>query len=208
MRKSRFTAEQIAHALRQVDAGVPVAGLCRKLGVGEPTFYAWKKKYAGMGIVEVRHVKQIEDENRLLKSLVVDLTLDKHVLQEVLRKEFLRKSVEAGCTPLARPALVGTFSITKQRACRLVGLGRSMLYQRSWAKHQSALRTRPRELAAARPLSSRTPPRRLSTCTDAWRTVPVGAHEEPRNSELAAQERFLRRRVSVAPLDCSASRLR
>ncbi len=88
MRKSRFTEEQIALALRQVDAGVGVADLCRKLGISEPTFYAWKKKYTGMGIVEMRRVKALEDENRRLKGLVADLTLDKHMLQEVLRKKF------------------------------------------------------------------------------------------------------------------------
>jgi len=88
MRKSRFTEEQIALALRQVDAGVPVVELCRKLGISEQTFYTWKKKYAGMGVVEMRRVKQLEDENRRLKSLVADLTLDKHMLQEVLRKKF------------------------------------------------------------------------------------------------------------------------
>jgi len=57
------------------------------MGVSEQTFYTWKKKYAGMGIVELRRVKQLEEENRRLKSLVADLTLDKHVLQEVLRKK-------------------------------------------------------------------------------------------------------------------------
>ena len=88
MRKSRFTEEQIALALRQVDAGVPISELYGKLGISEPTFYAWKKKYAGMGVVEMRRVKQLEDENRRLKSLVADLTLDKHMLQEVMRKQF------------------------------------------------------------------------------------------------------------------------
>jgi putative transposase len=87
MRKARFTEEQIAYAIRQVEVGVPVVEVCRKMGVSEQTFYAWKKKYAGMGIVEMRRVKQLEDENRRLKSLVVDLTLDKHMLQEVLRKK-------------------------------------------------------------------------------------------------------------------------
>jgi putative transposase len=87
MRKSRFTEEQIAYAMRQVEAGVSVAELCRKMGVSEQTFYTWKKKYAGMGIVEMRRVKQLEDENRRLKSLVADLTLDKHMLQEVLREK-------------------------------------------------------------------------------------------------------------------------
>ncbi len=62
MRKSRFTEEQVALALRQVEAGVPVAEQCRKLGISEQTFYTWKKKYAGMGIVEMRRVKQLEDE--------------------------------------------------------------------------------------------------------------------------------------------------
>ena len=87
MRKSRFTEEQIAYAMKQAEVGVPVAELCRKMGVSEQTFYVWKKKYAGMGIVEVRRVKQLEDENRRLKGLVADLTLDKHMLQEVLRKK-------------------------------------------------------------------------------------------------------------------------
>ncbi|GEJ58429.1 transposase [Anaeromyxobacter diazotrophicus] len=87
MRKSRFAEEQISNALRQVDAGVPVAELCRKLGISEPTYYAWKKKYAGMGVAEMRRVKQLEDENRRLKQLVADLTLDKHMLQEVLTRK-------------------------------------------------------------------------------------------------------------------------
>jgi len=87
MRKARFTEDQIAYAIRQVEAGVPVTELCRKMGISEHTFYVWKKKYAGMGIVEMRRVKQLEDENRRLKSLVADLTLDKHMLQEVLRKK-------------------------------------------------------------------------------------------------------------------------
>jgi len=62
--------------------------LCRKMGISEQTFYAWKKKYAGMGLTELRRVKQLEDENRRLKGVVADLTLDKHMLQEVLRKKF------------------------------------------------------------------------------------------------------------------------
>jgi putative transposase len=64
-----------------------VAELCRKMGVSEQTFYTWKKRFAGMGVVEMRRVKQLEDENRRLKSLVADLTLDKHMLQEVLQKK-------------------------------------------------------------------------------------------------------------------------
>lgn len=87
MRKSKFTQEQIAYALRQAEQGTAVAELCRKMGVSEQIFYTWRKKFAGMGIVEMRRVKQLEEENRRLKSLVADLTLDKHMLQEVLRKK-------------------------------------------------------------------------------------------------------------------------
>jgi putative transposase len=64
MRKSRFTEEQIAYAIRQVDQGTPAAELCRKMGISEQTFYAWKKKYAGMGLTELKRVKQLEDENQ------------------------------------------------------------------------------------------------------------------------------------------------
>jgi putative transposase len=88
MRKSRFTGEQIAYALRQAEQGTAAAELCRKMGISEQTFYTWKKKYAGMGVAELRKVKQLEEENRRLKQLVGDLALDKHMLQEVLRKKF------------------------------------------------------------------------------------------------------------------------
>ncbi len=87
MRKTAFTEEQIAYALRQVESGIPVLEVCRKLGISEQTFYRWKKKFAGMGVAELRRLRQLEDENRQLKQLVADLTLDKHMLQEVIRKK-------------------------------------------------------------------------------------------------------------------------
>jgi putative transposase len=87
MKKSKFTEEQIAYALRQVESGTPVLEACRKLGITEQTFYRWKKKYAGMGVAELRRLRQLEDENRRLKALVADLTLDKHMLQEVISKK-------------------------------------------------------------------------------------------------------------------------
>lgn len=87
MKKSKFTEEQIAYALRQAESGTPVLDICRKLGISEQTFYRWKKKYEGMGVAEFRRLRQLEDENRRLKSLVADLTLDKHMLQEVIRKK-------------------------------------------------------------------------------------------------------------------------
>jgi putative transposase len=85
MRESRFTDEQIVYALRQVEAGTPMTQLCRKMGISEQTFYVWKRRFAGMGVAELKKVKQLEDENRRLKSLVADPTLDKQMLQEVLK---------------------------------------------------------------------------------------------------------------------------
>ena len=87
MKKSRFTEEQIAYALRQADAGTPVADVCRGIGISEATFYVWKKKYASLGASELRKLRQLEAENARLKGLVADLTLDKHILQEVLAKK-------------------------------------------------------------------------------------------------------------------------
>jgi putative transposase len=85
MRKSRYTEAQIVYALRQVEQGTPVTDLCRKLGVSETTFYLWKKRFAGMGVADVRKVKQLEEEVRRLKQLVADLSLDKQMLQEALK---------------------------------------------------------------------------------------------------------------------------
>ena len=86
MKRSKFSEEQIAYALRQVDSGSPVPDVCRQLGVSEATFYVWKKKYAHLGVSELRRLRQLEDENNRLKRLVADLTLDKHMLAEALRK--------------------------------------------------------------------------------------------------------------------------
>ena len=87
MKRKRFTEEQIAYALRQAEGGTPVAEVCRKLGVSEQTFYRWKKKYGGMGVAELRRLKQLEQENGKLKQIVADLTLDKQMLQDVLKKK-------------------------------------------------------------------------------------------------------------------------
>lgn len=85
--KKTFTSEQIVAALRQAEGGVPAVEVCRRTGVTEQTFYRWKRKFAGMGIAELARLRQLEEENRKLKSLVADLSLDKHMLQEVLRKK-------------------------------------------------------------------------------------------------------------------------
>ncbi len=84
MKKKRYTEEQIAFALRQSEAGTPVAEVIRKMGISEQTFYRWKKHYAGLGVSELRRLKQLEEENKKLKALVADLSLDKRMLQDAL----------------------------------------------------------------------------------------------------------------------------
>lgn len=86
--KKRYKEEQIVYALRQAEAGTSAVEICRKMGVSEQTFYNWKKRYAGMGVSELRKLKALEEENRNLKRLVADLSLDKHMLQDVLSKKF------------------------------------------------------------------------------------------------------------------------
>ena len=85
--KKRYTEQQIAFALRQAEAGTPVAEIVRKMEVSEATFYRWKKRFVGMGVPEIRRLKQLEDENRRLKQVVADLTLDRQMLQEALSKK-------------------------------------------------------------------------------------------------------------------------
>jgi len=87
VKKSRYTEEQIAYALKQAETRTPVAEVLRWMGISEQTFYRWKKLYGGLGVGELRRLKQLEDENRKLKQLVADLSLDKHILQDVLSKK-------------------------------------------------------------------------------------------------------------------------
>ena len=87
MRKSRFSERQIVVILKQAEAGVPIRDLIRKYGISEQTFYRWRKKYGGLEASEVQELKQLREENRRLKGLVADLTLDKQILQEVLSKK-------------------------------------------------------------------------------------------------------------------------
>ena len=86
MKKTKFTEAQIVFALKQADNGVKVEEICRKLGISEATFYNWKKKYGSLGVSELRKLKELEEENRRLKQIVADLSLDKQMLQDVLKK--------------------------------------------------------------------------------------------------------------------------
>ena len=87
MPRKGHSEEQIIYALRQVEGGKKVGEICRELGVSPQAFYSWKRRYAGLGLNELRELRQLREENRKLKTLVADLTLDKHILQEVLSKK-------------------------------------------------------------------------------------------------------------------------
>lgn len=87
MKRSKFTESQIIFALKQSETGVKVEEVCRKMGISEATFYNWKKKYGGLGVPELRRLRQLEEENAKLKQIVADLSLDKQMLQDVLKKK-------------------------------------------------------------------------------------------------------------------------
>ena len=86
MKASKFSEEQIAYALRQAESGTTVADVCRQVGVSEATFYVWKKKFAHLGVSELRRMRQLEEENRRIKGLVAELTLDKRMRSEALKR--------------------------------------------------------------------------------------------------------------------------
>jgi putative transposase len=87
MPRKGHTEEQIIRALREAEGGKRVADICRDFGVSQQAFYSWRRRYAGLGLSELRELRQLREENRKLKTLVADLTLDKHILQEVLSKK-------------------------------------------------------------------------------------------------------------------------
>ena len=87
MPRRGHTEEQILRALRQAESGTKVSEICREHGIGEATYYIWKKRYAGLGLSELRELRQLREENAKLKRLVADLSLDRHMLQEIVRRK-------------------------------------------------------------------------------------------------------------------------
>jgi len=146
MRRNRYSDEQIAMALQQAEVGTPVGGICRKLGITEATFYRWKKRFGSLGVPELRDLRQVRGENRKLKDLVADLSLDKTTLQVSFRKR--------GVKPAQRRAFVGwaqeAYGVSERRACGLVRSSRSSMRYRSVRPRQEALPARLRGLAAVR----------------------------------------------------------
>ena len=88
MKQKRYTEEQIIAVLKEAEAGLKVEEICRKYGISDGTYYNWKAKYSGMTASDIRRLKALEDENRRLKQIVADLTLDNHALKAVISKNF------------------------------------------------------------------------------------------------------------------------
>ncbi|MDO6811330.1 IS3 family transposase [Zobellia galactanivorans] len=147
MRRSKYSESQIVFAIKQVETGTRIQEVCRKMGVSEATFYNWKKKYGGLGVSELRRLKNLEEENSQLKKLVADLSLDKQILQDVLKKKVLRPSRKRGMVCNIRME----YNISIQRCCKLVLLHKSVFYYKAKGRRSDKLlRMRMNEIAAVR----------------------------------------------------------
>ncbi|EJU2607920.1 TPA: IS3 family transposase [Salmonella enterica subsp. enterica serovar Muenchen] len=127
MKKTRYTEEQIAFALKQAETGTRVGEVCRKMGISEATFYNWKKKFAGLGVTELRRLRQLEDENQRLKKLVAELSLDKEMLQEVLKPKVLRPAHKRQAVTF----LLEAYRISVRRGCGLLMQSRTVYHWQS-----------------------------------------------------------------------------
>ncbi|MDR9839886.1 IS3 family transposase [Herbaspirillum huttiense] len=146
MKRSKFTEQQIAYALKQAELGTPVEEVCRKMGISDATFYNWKKKYGGLGPSEVRRLKQLEEENIKLKKLVADLSLDKAMLQDVLGKKALKPSRKR----LLIEELRNRYQASLTQTCALFKMSRSLYAYQSKARDATPLVMRIKEITATR----------------------------------------------------------
>ncbi|MEO1398632.1 MAG: IS3 family transposase, partial [Pseudomonadota bacterium] len=146
MKRSKFTEAQIAFVLKQVEDGTSIAEVCRKAGIAEATFYNWRKRYAGLMPSEMKRLKMLDEENTRLKRLVADLSLDKAMLQDVIKRKPLR--------PARRRELVddlrSIWGVSIRRACGVLQAHRSTYHYRPHGDEQADLKTRIKEIAETR----------------------------------------------------------
>ena len=145
MPKKGHSEEQILRALRQAESGTTVKEICREHGISDATFYIWKKKYAGLGLSELRELRQLREENGKLKRLVAALSPDRHILQEIVQK-----SCKAPSAAHARAVDTGSVRAERTPCAGLVKITRKTLVYRSRRPAQDGLRMRLRELTASR----------------------------------------------------------
>ena len=146
MKRSRFTEEQIIGILREQEAGIPVADLCRKHGLSSPTFYKWKAKYGGMDVSEARRLKALEDENAKLKRMLADSMVDNVALKDLLGK----KVVTPAAHRAAAAHLQSAYAMSERRACRVLGVDRTSVRYQATRADDGALRDRLKALAQER----------------------------------------------------------
>ena len=145
MKKSKFSEEQITYALRQAEAGAKVEEICRQLGVSKATFFNWKKKFGGMGVSELRRLRQLEEENAQLKKLVADLSLDRQILKDVIKK-VLRPKVKKKLIIF----IMAAYQVAIRRACAVLPMHRSVFYYKQHKREEALLLMRMKEIAFAR----------------------------------------------------------
>ncbi len=146
MKRSRLTEQQIAFALQQAESGTPVGDVCRKMGISEQTFFRWKKRFGGLMPSEVRRLRQTEGDNARLRRLVADLSPNKEMLQEVIRKKALRPAQPRGSVDFMRVCV----QVSNRLAWEVMKATRSTMYYKSRKAEQAALRKRIRKIAETR----------------------------------------------------------
>lgn len=193
MKKPKFTEEQIAFALKQVETGTRVEEVCRKLGISEATFYNWRKKYGGLGVSELRRLKQLEAENRRLKQMVADLSLDKHMLQDVIKKKALKPAHKRELVEYLRES----YRVGVRRAVGMVLLSPSGYYYKAHPRENRAVRQRIREIAETR---VRFGMWRIHTLLrrEGWQVNHKKTHRIYKEEGLNLRRRRPRRRVAAA----------
>ncbi len=203
MKRSKFTEAQIAFVLKQAEEGTAVGEVCRKAGISEATFYAWRKKYAGLMPSEMKRLRQLEEENGKLKRIVADLSLDKAMLQDVISPKTMKPDRRRRVVDDVR----ATWRVSIRRACRRCGLRPSTYHYKSRRGDQAPLRKRIREIAETR---VRYGYRRIHVLLrrEGWLVNPKRVYRLYRESGLQLRNKTPKRRVKAKLREGTASRPR